>query len=91
MYNVKSVTELPNDTEPSAWLRIAIPTFRIVRHQAKTRAPKSNGALIEEWQNLFKDDFSRTAKAKVVLTDEEWRDYSRLIDLRAALYPATRH
>ena len=79
------------DPEPAAWLRIAIPSFRIVRREAEARDPKPNGRSIEEWQSLFKDDFRRTTKANVVLTDEERRDYNQLVNLRAALYAPIRH
>lgn len=90
MTDTAAADQIP-DTEPAAWLRIAIPSFKVGRREPKSRNKKPNRSSIEEWQSLFKDDFRRTAKANVVLTEEERRDYNQLVNLRAALYAPIRH
>ncbi len=86
-----AATNFLTDTAPRALVRIAIPSFKIGwrKSYASNRLPV--GPTVEEFQSLFQDDFRRSAKAKIVLTDEERRDYNQAIDLRTALYGPTSH
>jgi hypothetical protein len=82
---------LLNDTAPRALVRIAIPSFKIGWRKSKSATKKPVGPTVEEFQSLFQDDFRRTAKAKIVMTDEERQDYNQAVDLRSALYGPKSH
>ncbi len=89
--NDTAAADLTTDSEPAAWLRIAIPSFKFGWAKSADHNTIPDGPTIEEWQSLFRDDFRPTAKASVTLTDEELRDYKQLLNLRAALYGPLPH
>ena len=91
MSTESAATDLLNDTAPHALVRIAIPSFRIGRRKSRNVNKKPVGPTVEEFQSLFQDDFRRSAKAKIVLTDEERLDYNKAVDLRTALYGPRSH
>ncbi len=86
-----AATDLLIDTAPRALVRIAIPSFKIGWRKSNARNKMPVGPTVEEFQSLFQDDFRRSAKTKIALTDCERRDYNQAVDLRAALYGPTSH
>jgi len=91
MSTESAATDLLNDPAPRALVRIAIPSFKIGWRDSKTDNKLPLGPTVEEFQSLFQDDFRRSAKAKIVLTDKERREYNQAVDLRTALYGPRSH
>lgn len=74
------------DATPKAMVRIAIPSFKIGWRKTKKRSSKPSGPSREEYQNLFQDEFRRSANSDVALTQDERLDYNQALSLRSALY-----
>jgi len=73
------------DAVPPAFIRIAIPSFKIGWGKSKTQNPEFKGITRAEFQRLFNEDLNPSVNTKMVLTPKELRDYDRLLALRAAL------